>query len=138
VAYSFNDLFRVLRVSMRVNGIALGLLPGALCLLAPATFFLNRELTGDALWSVRLAGALLVAFGLGQLLHAADRIIELPVLLTTTVTNVLIGLILLTAYIRGDFAGMGLIGRIFLIFMVALALVGAVLPLRYLRAEYSV
>lgn len=138
MAYSFNDVFRVLRVSMRANGIAVGLLPGALCLFAPATLFLNRTLTGDALWSVRLAGALLIAFGVAQLLHAADRMIELPTLVTTVLTNALIGLVLLSAYMRGDFAGIGLVARLLLLVVVGLAMVGAVLPLRYLRAEYSV
>ncbi len=124
-------------MSMRINGVLVGLVFGFLCLFAPPSTFLSRGLlqSGSA-WSVRMVGGLLIAFGLSQLLTANDRVIESPTLVTTSVTNGLIALVLLFSYVSGDFAQVGLTGRIVLVLIVAITLTGAVLPLRYLRAEY--
>ena len=137
VAYSFNDLFRPLRLSMRINGAVIGFGLGLSFIFAPLSGLVNHGvLAGAPSWPARLIGALLIGMGVFFILAATDRIIETPTLITTIVANGLVAIVLLVAYLQGDFGQLFLLGRVILVIVVALSLVGAVLPLRYLAAEY--
>lgn len=137
MAYSFTDPFRPLRTSMRASGVIIGLGLGGLCLFAPPTRLLDWGLIAPGVvLPVRLAGAGLLSLGAFWLLASSDRIIELPTLITTALANGLIALMLLVGYINQDLTMLARSGRLMLILVVAVALAGATLPLRYFRAEF--
>jgi hypothetical protein len=46
--------------------------------------------------------------------------------------------VLLVSYLQGEFAGMGIVGRIILVLLFLLCLISAVVPVRYLRTDYVV
>ena len=136
MAYSFSDPYRPLRISMRLNGVVVGFGLGLLLLWAPnsTALFLSG---GEAaiLWPARLAGAALISLGLFFVLASGERIIHPPTLVTIIVANALFAGVLLVSYLQGEWVGLSLAGLL-LVVVVALCLVGAVLPVRYLRAEY--
>lgn len=122
---------------MRVNGAVIGFGLGLTFIFAPLPSLVNRGLlAGEPVWPARMIGALLIGLGVFFLLATTDRIIEIPTLVTTIVANGLIATVLLVAYLQGDFGQLRLFGRLILILVVALSLIGTVLPLRYLAAEY--
>jgi hypothetical protein len=137
MAYSFSDLYRPLRISMRINGAAVGLACGLLLLWSPERVveFLRISENGS-MWPVRLAGAALTGLGVFLLMASGERIIHPPVLFSVIVSNGLIAVVLLLSYLQGDLAQLSLGGSLILVCIVALCLIGAVLPVRYLRAEY--
>ena len=64
MAYTLGDPFRPLRIILRINGVLLGLLLGALFLLLPDTILIRWGLAVNGmLWSLRLAGASQIALG---------------------------------------------------------------------------
>lgn len=137
MAYSLGDLFRPLRVVMRVNGSLLGLGGGlALFLVRQATLVNLGILAAEAGWPLRLAGAALIGLGIFLILSANERLIELPAIIGTVVTHGLFALVLLSAYLRNEFAGLNLLGQLFFVIIFFLCLVGAIVPLRYFQAEY--
>lgn len=137
MAYSLGDLFRPLRLVMRINGASLGLGGGlALLLIRQTTLVQLGILAAEAGWPLRFAGAALIGLGVFLILAANERIIELPALLGTVVSHTLFALVLITAYLRNEFAGLNLLGQFFLVIIFFLCLVGALVPLRYFQAEY--
>lgn len=138
MAYSLNDVYRPLRVVMRLNGVVIGLGLGLLLLVTPGDWWLAWGLhTGGAIWMGRLAGALLVALGVTLLLAAQERIISGPVMAGMALANGLAAIVLLMAYLQQELVGLNWLGRIGLIIIFAFCLVGAVFPLRYVWAEYQ-
>jgi len=137
VAYSLNDYYRPLRLTLRINGLILGLGLGLLFIVYPRALFLQWGLipTGPA-WPVRCAGATLIALGCLSLLAANERIIPAVVLITMTVGNGLLALVLFVSYLQGEFAALPALGLIGLILIFLLCLISAVVPLRYIRTEY--
>ncbi len=137
MAYSFSDLYRPLRISMRINGMVVGLACGLLLLWGPKNVLeFLRISENELMWPVRLAGAALVGLGVFLLMASGERIIHPPVLFSVIVSNGLIASVLLLSYLQGDLAQLSLGGSLILVFIVAICLIGAVLPVRYLRAEY--
>jgi hypothetical protein len=137
MAYTLTDQFRPLRISLRVNGALVGLSFGLLLLAMPKATLANWGLyTGGVLWPMRLAGALLITVGLVFILAANQEVINFPMLLTMIVGNSLLALVLLVAYLQQELTALTLIGRFVLILIFILCLIGAVTPLRYLRADY--
>ena len=137
MAYSLGDLFRPLRLVMRVNGAFLGLASGgSLLLLRQSTLIQLGVITDEVGWPVRLAGAALMGVGIFFILAATDRVIELPALVSMVVTHSLLALVLLFAYLRNEFSGLNLLGQLVLVLVFFLCLVGAIVPLRYFQAEY--
>ena len=137
MAYSFSDLYRPLRISMRLNGVVVGLGLGSLLLVGGRSVmaFLNIG-ESDPMWPIRLAGAALFGLGVFLIMASGERIIHPPVLVSVIVSNGLIAAVLLVSYLQGDLAQLSLVGSLALILVVAICLIGAVLPVRYLRAEY--
>lgn len=137
MAYSLGDLFRPLRMVMRINGAVLGLGGGlSLLLLRQPTLVRLGVLPAEVGWPLRFSGAALIGIGLFLILSANERIIELPSLLGTVVTHGLFALVLFSAYMGDEFAGLNLLGQFFLVVIFILCLVGATVPLRYFQAEY--
>ena len=136
MAYTLTDQFRPLRRTMRLNGITVGLALGLLLFLLPQTILSAWGLyTGGALWPVRATGAVLIALGLLFFLTASQEVISLPLLLGMTIANGLLALVLLMAYLQQELSGLTPIGRLLLILVFLLCLIGAVTPIRYFRIE---
>lgn len=137
MAYTLTDQFRLLRLTLRVNGLGIGLALGLGLLALPKTTLADWGLyTSGALWPMRLAGALLLTLGLIFILAANQPVINVTMLVTMIVGHSIMALVLLVAYLRQEFVGLSLIGRLLLIVIFLLCLIGAVAPLRYLRADY--
>ena len=137
MAYSLGDPYRPLRAVLRLNGILLGLVPGALLGLGSRGLLASAGLYSDgSTFALRLAGALLFAFGLWMLLASGARAMESAVLVPCFAAHTLLALTLLTGYLRGELDALGPIGVVALIVAFALCIGGALAPLRYFRAEY--
>jgi formate/nitrite transporter FocA (FNT family) len=137
MAYTLADQFRPLRLILRVNGTGIGLTLGAILLATPQPILADWGLfTGGALWPLRLAGALLLTLGLVFILAANQELINTATLLTMIVANGQIAFVLLFAYLQQELVTLALVGRLLLILIFLLCLIGAVLPVRYLRADY--
>ncbi len=137
MAYTLTDQFRPLRLALRVNGSILGLaLGGSLLLMSKANLSDWGLYEAGPLWSLRLAGAALVTLGLLFLAIASQEVISFPLLLTISLANALVAFVLLSAYFQQEFSALSALGRVGLIVIFALCLIGAVVPLPYLRADY--
>ncbi len=137
MAYSLNDLYSGLRFVMRVNGVLLGVGMGLLLLLWPVRVAAATGSAG-ALWPLRLAGGLQLAYGVMLLLAAQERVIGAAGMIGLMVGNALVALVLLVGYLQGEFAGLGLVGQIGLVLLFVLCLICVLTPLRYLRTDYVV
>ena len=138
MAYSLGDPYRRLRLVLRMNGIVVGWAFGVLLALLPQTILAQAGLhESGALWPLRLAGATLISVGLFFVLSAGARVFDLPVLVTCTVFHTLCALVLLLAYLQGEFSLLSLGGQIVLLMVFLLCLIGALTPLPYFRAEYQ-
>lgn len=136
MAYTLGDPFRPLRIILRVNGILLGLLLGALFLLLPDSLLIRWGLAVNGmLWSLRLAGASQIALGCFLLIASGQHYMNRVLLFTATLTHVLWVLTLLSAYLQQELAKLLVAGRAFLILAFLLCLIGAVAPLRYVRSS---
>jgi hypothetical protein len=137
MAYTLSDHFRPLRIVMRCNGLLVGVVLGLLFLsLSKATLTAWGIYTGGVLWPLRLAGALLLTFGITFLLAANQDLISLLMLLSMSIANALVALVMLFAYFQQELSQVALSGRLLFIFIFLLCLISAITPLRYLRAEY--
>ncbi len=136
MAYTLGDPFRPLRIILRVNGILLGLLLGALFLLLPDTILIRWGLAANDLpWSLRLAGASQIALGCFLLIASGQHYMNRVLLFTAALTHVLWVLTLLSAYLQQALATLLVTGRILPILIFLLCLIGAVAPLRYVRSS---
>jgi len=137
MAYSFTDVYRPLRTLLRLNGIVIGLGMGLLLLFLPRTTLANWGLLlSEPAWPVRLAGALLVTLGVFWLLAAGDEVMGSTTLITTLLGHSLIAIVLLVAYLQREITTLSPAGLLLLALVFVLCLAGALMPLRYLRAEY--
>ncbi|HXF60047.1 MAG TPA: hypothetical protein VNK95_00440, partial [Caldilineaceae bacterium] len=93
---------------------------------------------GGPAWPARMAGALLVALALLLLLAAQERIVSAASMVAMLVANGLTALVLLIAYLQGEFAALGLVGQGVLVLLFLLCLISALTPLRFLRTDYVV
>ncbi|MCC6167899.1 MAG: hypothetical protein IT329_11785 [Caldilineaceae bacterium] len=138
MAYSLNDLYYGLRLVMRANGLLIGLLLGGAILIFPrATLSAAGVSPEAALWPGRMAGALLVALGLNLLIAAQERIVSSAGMVSMVVANALAAIVLLLAYLNQEFSGLDRLGQVGLVLIFILCLISAVVPLRYLRTEYT-
>jgi hypothetical protein len=139
VAYSLNDLYRGLRTVMRFDGLVIGLGLGGLLLIFPRGLLAAWGLyTGGPLWPGRMAGALLVAFGIQLLLAAQERIVSTAHMVAMIIANGLLAVVLLVGYLQQEFGGLGPAGQIGLVALFLICLVSTLTPLRYLRTDYVV
>ena len=84
----------------------------------------------------RLLGAGFFSLGIFYLLASRETTIPASTVVTAIVINSLTALILIFAYFGGEFSGLDWPGLLLLVLTVLVTLIGAVMPLRYLRAEY--
>ena len=136
MAYTLTDPFRSLRAVLRLSGATDLLCGSALLLLPKATLAAWNIAPSGPVWPVRLAGAALLALGLFYLLSASERLIGAPTMIASAVGNALVALVLLVAYVQQDLIGLSIFGLVLFVTIFVICLVGAVAPLRYLRAEY--
>ena len=136
MAYTLTDPFNSLRNVLRTVG-ATDLLLGGTMLVFPR-LLLTEWGAGvtEVEWPLRVAGAFVVTLGLYYLLAANERAVGTTAMITCAVGNGLFAAVLLLAYLQQDLANLTPVGLGALIVVFVIALVGAVAPLRYLRAEY--
>ncbi len=139
MAYSLNDLYSGLRFVMRVNGVILGLGLGLVMLIWPSRVAAAAAPGNDViLWPLRLAGGLLLTYGVMLLLAAHERVIGSAGLVGLMVGNAVMALVLLVGYLQGEFGGLGLLGQIGLVAIFLLCLICVLTSLRYLHTDYVV
>lgn len=137
MAYSLGDSYRPLRTIMRTNGVVIGLLLGLLLLLGSPNLLGAIGLLGaETLFALRVAGVALIGVGLFLLSSATAREIDFWQLVACLVFHALLAITLLLAWFRGDLQALNLVGQVALLVIFALALIGALAPVRYFRAEY--
>jgi hypothetical protein len=137
MAYTLNDPYRSLRVVLRLSGVA-SLLAGLLFLLLPGSSAATTlGLAPVPLWPLRLAGAGLLTLGVTYLLNASERAIGLPALVTCALGNGLPAILVVTAYLQREMATFAWPLQAGMIVLFVIWLIGAVTPLRFLRAEFQ-
>jgi hypothetical protein len=138
LAYSLNDVYRYLRVVMRVDAVVVGLGLGMLLTFFPRTSLADWGIyAAGPVWPVRLAGGLLLTFGVLLLLSAQERVIPGSSLAAMTMGNGILALVLLVAYLQDELAFLSVFGRLLLIVVFVVCLIGTLFPLQYIRAEYQ-
>jgi len=122
---------------LRLSGVA-SLLAGLLFLLLPgAVATTTLGLGAGPLWPLRLAGAGLLTLGVAHLLNAGEHDIGLPALVTCALGNGLPAILVVTAYLQREMAAFAWPLQAGMIVLFVIWLIGAVTPLRFLRAEYQ-
>ena len=136
MAYSLTDYFRSLRLVLRLNGLLVGIGFGTLLLLSPNTLVRWGLLADGQLWPPRVAGALLIGLGCAFVFAANQRIVPVSVLVAALISNGLMAIVLLVAYLQGEFNTITITGTILLILVFVFCLIGAVTAIPYIRADY--
>jgi hypothetical protein len=137
LAYSLNDVYRFLRVVMRVDGVVVGFGLGLLLTVSPRSALVEWGVhMAGPVWPVRMAGGLLLTLGVLLFLSAQERIVGGPSMVAMSLGNAVIALVLLAAYLQQELAMLNLFGQMLLIAVFVTCLIGAVFPLHYVRAEY--
>lgn len=137
MAYTLTDQFRPLRITMRLNGLVIGIMLGLLCLLSPKASLAAWGLyAGGSLWPLRATGSILLALGSLYVLSANQDALNLSLLVSMVVANSLLAVVLLIAYLQQELAGLAPVGQLLLVAIFLICLIGAVVPLRYFRIEY--
>lgn len=135
MAYTLNDPYRSLRAVLRLSGVA-SVLAGLLFLLLPgAVANATLGFAPGPLWPLRLAGAGLLTLGVAHLLNAGERDIGLPALVTCVLGNGLPAILVVIAYLQREMATFAWPLQTGMIVLFIIWLIGAVTPLRFLRAE---
>lgn len=135
MAYTLGDPFRSLRLLLRINGCLVGLVLGGCLLAVPRTWLLGWGIYEDGpLWPLRLAGASQVGLGLFFFLMANQDYLSRLMLVSTVLANSLLALVLLTAYLQQELTRLSPVGQVLFVLVFLLYLVGAVIPLRYVRS----
>jgi hypothetical protein len=135
MAYTLSDPFRSLRFVLRLSG-AVSLLTGLVFLLLPVAIAIEMMgLGAGPLWPLRLAGAGLFTLGAFYLLMAGERSIGMPALVTCTLGNGLPAVLVVTAYLQREMAAFTWPMQAAMLALFIVWLIGAVAPLRFMRAE---
>lgn len=136
MAYTLGDPFRSLRLVLRIHGFFIGLVVGLLLLLAPRAWLFQWGIyESGPLWPWRFAGASQLGLGILFFLLAGQDYLSRFALITTVITNSLLTLVLLSAYLRQELMGLSGMGQILFVFIFLFYLLGAVIPLRYIRGS---
>lgn len=134
MAYTLGDPFRPLRLILRLNGLVIGLLLGAIFFIMPGALLVRWGSAVDgAIWLLRLTGANLVALGCFFLIAAGQNTMNRLLLFTATLTHILWALALFFGYVRQEIVLVSLLEQLIFVLIFVLCLLGAVLPLRYIR-----
>lgn len=134
MAYTLGDPFRSLRLILRINGFLVGIVLGLLLLATPRALLLAWGIyESGVLWPLRLAGASQIGLGIFFFLTANQDYLSKLTLFTTVFTNGLLALVLLTAYFQQQLLHLSATGQVLFVLIFLLYLLGAVIPLRYVR-----
>ncbi len=136
MAYTLTDPFNPLRGVLRLVGSTALLLGGAMLIFPRLVLTEWGAPQANVEWPLRLAGAFLVTLGLYYLLAASERAVGTSAMLTCVSGNGLFAAVVLSAYLQQDLADLTPLGLGVLIIVFVISLIGAIAPLRYLRAEY--
>lgn len=136
MAYTLTDPFRTLRGVLRFNGVTFLMLAAGVLMASLGVFGIDNPIATGLLWPIRLAAAGLMTLGIYFLLAATERFLSTTTLVTCVLGNGLVALVILLAYFDGEFAGLTWLSLLLLIVIFGICLVGTVVPLRYLRADY--
>lgn len=137
MAYTLSDPFRSLRIVLRLCSAA-NLAAGAFFLLWPAPSLVEWLALGlTPLWPLRLAGATLLTLGLFYLLASGERSIGFSTQVTCMVGNGLPAVLVVVAYLQREMAAFTWPAQAVMLILFILWLIGAVTPLRFLRAGYQ-
>ena len=138
MAYSLNDIYRYLRVAMRIDAMVVGLGLGLLLAVTPRSALENWGVyAAGPLWPMRMAGGLLLTLGVLLFLSAQERAISAPAMVAMTMGNAFVAITLLAAYLQHDLVMLNLLGQLLLIGVFIVCLASILFPLNYLRAEYQ-
>ena len=136
MAYTLTDPFNSLRNVLRTVG-ATDLLLGGTMLVFPRLVLTEwGAAANEAEWPLRMAGGFVITLGLYYLLAANERSVGGTAMITCMVGNGLFAAVVLVAYLQQDLGNLTPVGIGALLVVFVIALVGAIAPLRYLRAEY--
>lgn len=134
MAYTLGDPFRSLRLLLRINGLLVGVLLGLCLLAAPRDWLLSWGIyESGSLWPFRLAGASQLGLGLFFFLMANQDDLSRLMLLSAVIVNSMLALVLLTAYLQQELTRLSTVGQLVFVLVFLLYLLGAVIPLRYVR-----
>ena len=136
MAYTLTDPLTPLRNVLRVAGSTALLLGGTMLIFPRLVLTEWGSPEAGVNWPVRLAGAFLITLGIYYLLAANERTVGTTAMITCIAGNGLLAAVLLIAYLQQDLANLTPVGLGALLVVFVIALVGAITPLRYLRAEY--
>ena len=135
MAYTLGDPFRSLRLLLRTNGVLVGLILGVGLLAAPRTWLLSWGIyESGPLWPLRLAGASQLGLGLFFFLMASQDYLSRLMLVSTVIANSVLALVLLAAYLQEELTALSTVGQLLFVLIFLLYLLGAVIPLRYVRS----
>jgi NAD(P)-dependent dehydrogenase (short-subunit alcohol dehydrogenase family) len=138
LAYSLNDVYRYLRVVMRIDAFVLGAGLGLLLAVTPSKLLAAWGVyVAGPMWPVRLAGGLLITVAVMLFLSSQDRIVGVSSMIGLCLGNGIVSFVLLVAYLQQQFTTLGLFGRLLLILVFVVCLVSTLFPVHYLRAEYQ-
>lgn len=136
MAYTLGDPFRSLRFVLRLNGFVIGVLLGLFLFVAPRSSLLHWGIyESGPLWPLRFAGAGQVGLGIFFILMASQDYLGRFMLITTAVTNTLLALVLLVAYLQQELTALSTVGQVLFVLIFLFYLLGAVIPLRYVRSS---
>lgn len=136
MAYTLTDPLNPLRNVLRLTG-STALLLGGTMLVFPRLVLTEWGAPATGVnWPLRLAGAFLITLGLYYLLAANERTVGTTAMIICMTGNGMLAAVLLLAYLQQDLANLTPVGLGALLVVFVIALIGAVAPLRYLRAEY--
>jgi hypothetical protein len=136
MAYTLTDPLTPLRNVLRVAGSTSLLLGGTMLIFPELVLTEWGAPETDIYWPIRLAGAFLTTLGVYFLLAANERSVGTTAMITCIAGNGLFAGVLVISYIQQDLSNLTPVGLGVLFAVFVIALVGAVTPLRYLRAEY--
>jgi len=137
MAYTLGDPFRPLRLVLRMNGFFVGVVLGLLLLIAPRTLLATWGIyESGPLWPLRMVGASQIGLGIFLFLTANQDYLSKLTLFTTVLTNGLLAVVLITAYLQQELTGLSVVGQVLFVLVFLLYLLGAVMPLRYIRGGW--
>ena len=134
MAYTFTDHYRAVRWILRIDAVVVGLGVGALLLVYPEPL-LNSVgfIASGSSWPARIGGSGLLGQGLGLLFAASEPELRVASLLSAIVSNGLIAMTLLFAYMQNELNNLTFVGSLALIAIFIICLLATVMPIPYLR-----
>jgi uncharacterized membrane protein YccC len=139
MAYTFTDHYRPIRIVLRIDGIVVGIGLGLLMLIYPTELLASFGFAvSGPTWTARLSGSSLLGLGVGLILAANEPEVRMGSLLAAIISNGLIALTLMVAYLQGELGNLRFWGYTILLVVFVVCLLTAVLPIPYVRGIHRV